>query len=155
MITPPQVVIVAFICSWLLNRHKSLLQEYLLGRKRGNNVMWGKRREGGSIKNFAVWRKSTDINTKDCQGLIQGAGLSLENKEDIRLVRLKRWSGGCTLDALWQVVPKKGSSVRERESARTGGGGTKYGQREFPLPLVRCECSVKVSFLHRVRGANL
>ena len=40
-------------------------------------------REGGSIKHFAVWRKSTDINTKDCQGLIQGAGLSLENKEDI------------------------------------------------------------------------
>ena len=42
--------------------------------------MWRKRREGGSIKHFAVWRKSTDINTKDCQGLIQGAGLSTEKK---------------------------------------------------------------------------
>ena len=47
---------------------------------RGNNVMWRKRREGGSIKHFAVWRKSTDINTKDCQWLIQGAGLGLEKK---------------------------------------------------------------------------
>ena len=31
------------------------------------------------------------------------------------------------MDALWQIAPKKGSSVRERESARTGGG-TKWAE---------------------------
>ena len=30
--------------------------------------MWGKRREGESIKHFAVWRKSIDINTKIAKG---------------------------------------------------------------------------------------
>ena len=29
------------------------------------------RRRGGSVKDFALWRKSTDINAKDRQGLIQ------------------------------------------------------------------------------------
>ena len=43
----------------------------------------GGKEERRIYRHFAVWRKSTDINTKDCQGLIQGAGLSLENKEDI------------------------------------------------------------------------
>ena len=82
------VVVVAFIYSRLLNRHtKSLLQEYLLGRGRGEGVAMscgerGERRKYKALQ-VAVWRKSTDINTKDCQGLIQGAGLSLENKEDI------------------------------------------------------------------------
>ena len=46
--------------------------------------MWRKRREDEVYAlQVAVWGKSADINTKDCQGLIQGAGLSLENKEDI------------------------------------------------------------------------
>ena len=44
--------------------------------------MWRKRRDGGSLKHFAVWRQSTDINTKDCQGLIQGVGL-VESEEFI------------------------------------------------------------------------
>ena len=36
-----------------------------------------------STSSCSIWRKSSDINTKDCQGPIQGDGLSLENKEDI------------------------------------------------------------------------
>ena len=80
------VVVVAFIYSRLLNRHKKSTSRVSTGEGRGGNnfiCMWRKRREGGSIKHFAAWRKSTAMNTKDYQGLNQGAGLSLENKEDI------------------------------------------------------------------------
>ena len=70
-----QAVVVAFIYSRLLNRHKKSTSRVPTGEEEGNNVMWRKRREGGSIKHFAVWRRSTDINTKDCQGLIQATAL--------------------------------------------------------------------------------
>ena len=77
------LLVVAFIYSRLLNRHKKSTSRVPTGEEEGgSNVMWRKTREGGSIKHFAVWRKSTDINRQDCQGLIQGAGLTLENKED-------------------------------------------------------------------------
>ena len=60
-------MVVAFIYSRLLNRHKKVyFKSTYWGGGGGSNVMWRKRIEGGSIKHFAVWRKSTDINTKDC-----------------------------------------------------------------------------------------
>ena len=41
---------------------------------------------------------------------------------------------------------------KERVPGREEG---RNGRREFPIRLVRCECSVKVSFLQWVRGADL
>ena len=74
------VVVVAFIYRKLLNRHKKVYfkSTYWGGGGGGGVAMpCGGRGERRKYKHFAVWTKSTDINTKDCQGL------SLENKDDM------------------------------------------------------------------------
>ena len=42
----------------------------------------------GSISTLQYGENLLTLTPRDCQGLIQGAGLSLENKEDI----LDRWT---------------------------------------------------------------